>query len=590
MGHRPVAPAHGSISRRYRLIGVIRFDDSPRMRDTAFMADPATFGHDKLGHLLSDKLLEIPRFQRRYSWKEEHVHAYLEDIETAKGKGNSYFMGTIVLANAEGGSPRILVVDGQQRIITTALMLIAVRDLLADHGKQDAARAVEETYLDNYVLAQEKKVERLVVGPDDLTTYRSLLDRAALPAQSSALQAAYRQIHKRLFELSPSPDSYRIQIDIVTYLNENLQVLVATATGLAEAYVIFETLNDRGADLTTADLLKNYLFSRADASIAAAEGAWSRIGGDFEKPDDFVKFLRYEYMSRVGPVTQRGLYKGIQQDFKTGTGVLTYLSGLEQALASYRAVREPDDISWSSEAIDVKDSLLAFRRFGFESSMPLMIAVFRTWKHPTATKFVSTVAAWSVRAWFAGTLGGGVAEQAFCEAAVAVAKGQAKDPASVLAILDSKELIPDDASFRQAFRNAGSVTTTRAKYLLAMLERQFVLDAGGSPDALPDWSSKAVTIEHIFAKSMKEADFHSRDDFERYEVVRDQLMNYTLLERSLNQGLENLPFSSKYQTYAKSKFTLTQALAQDAIWNFQRANTRLDRLVELALKAWPKAV
>lgn len=563
---------------------------SPRLRDTAHMADPATFGHDNLGHLISDKLLEIPRFQRRYSWKEEHVQAYLEDIDTARGKGDSYFMGTIVLARAESGSPRVLVVDGQQRIITTALTLIAVRDLLAEHGKVDQSRAVEEKYLANYVLAHEKKVERLIVGPDDLSNYQTLLEDASGVTGSNLLHAAYLQIRAHLLLQLGSPEHYRTLIDYVTYLNEHLQVLVATATGLAEAYVIFETLNDRGADLTTADLLKNYLFSRAEASIGAAEGAWSRLSADFEKPDDFVKFLRYEYMSRVGHVTQRGLYKSIQKDLHAGMGVMTYLGGLEHALSSYRAVREPDDISWSSEAIDVKDSLLAFRRFGFESSLPLVIAVFRSWKHPTATKFVSTVAAWSVRAWFAGTLGGGVAEQAFCEAAVAVSKKQAMDAASVLAILDQRELIPDDTSFRQAVRNSTSITTTRSKYLLAMLERQFVLDNGGSPDALPDWSSKAVTIEHIFAKSMRATDFASQEEYDRYELMRDQIMNYALLERSLNQGLENKPYAEKFNTYAQSKFTLTQQLAADPSWDFERANRRLDTLVELAVKAWPKAI
>src|ERR1019366_9209021 len=116
-----------------------------------------------------------------------------------------------------------------------------------------------------------------------------------------------------------------------------------------------------------------------------------------------------------------------------------------------------------------------------------------------ATRFVDVVASWSVRAWMAGTLGGGVAESAFCDAAVAVAQKKAKTADDALSHM--KEVVPDDAAFRQAFMGYGSTATTRAKYLLARLERQHLTDLGLQTEAMPDWSSKSVTVEHIFAKS-----------------------------------------------------------------------------------------
>lgn len=60
------------------------------------MADPAQFGHDMLGHLLADRLMKVPRFQRRYSWQADQVQEYWADIERARGVGDDYFMGTIV--------------------------------------------------------------------------------------------------------------------------------------------------------------------------------------------------------------------------------------------------------------------------------------------------------------------------------------------------------------------------------------------------------------------------------------------------------------------------------------------------------------
>ena len=76
------------------------------------------------------------------------------------------------------------------------------------------------------------------------------------------------------------------------------------------------------------DLLKNYLFSESgDQGIAHAESVWTRVSGQFDKADDLVKFLRYEYMSRKGRVTNRSLYLGLQDDIGNGaTAVLPYVA------------------------------------------------------------------------------------------------------------------------------------------------------------------------------------------------------------------------------------------------------------------------
>jgi hypothetical protein len=552
------------------------------------MADPAQFDHDRLGHLLSDRLLIVPRFQRRYSWQEEHVAEYWADIERARSATDAYFMGTIVLASDADGDGRQLIIDGQQRITTTAILLIAVRDRLRELGQDQAARSVDTTHLSDYVLTKEETVAKLTLSPDDLPTYNALLDGGVSESARDPLSRCYVQLKNCVDELAPTDSYYRSLIDLVDYLDNGVQVLLAVASGLPEAYVIFETLNDRGADLTTADLLKNYLFSEAGANgIAHAETVWTRLSGRFDKADDFVRFLRFEYMSRNGRVTNRALYKALQTDIGLGTrAVHTYLERLEGALQRYVALREPDDASWSSQAIEVKDSLLAFRRFGFEASTPLLLAAFATWSHSDATRFVDVVASWSVRAWMAGNLGGGVAESAFCDAAVAVAKKKARTPDDARAYM--RDLVPDDAAFRQAFAGYGAITTTRAKYLLARLERQHLSDLGEQTEALPDWSSKSVSVEHIFAKSSKRAAFETDEDFEQFSLIRDQLQNLTLLERSLNAGLEDKPFEEKVDTYGESAFALTRELKNSSAWTLSEAKERAEYLAGLAVKAWPR--
>lgn len=552
------------------------------------MADPAKFGHDQLGHLLSDTLLTVPNFQRQYSWLEEHVVEYWTDIVTAQASGNAYFMGSIVLA-IEPGEQRRLIVDGQQRITTTALLFCAVRDRLYELNQQRAAQSVESDHLSDYVLAQEQTVAKLILSPADVLAYGQILERTPrVGGASDNLSVAYLQLKRFIDALAPAEVNYKALIELVTYIDTQVQVLLAVATGIPEAYVIFETLNDRGADLTTADLLKNYLFSRAGSTaISHAQSVWTIVTAKFDKADDLVKFLRYDRMSRAGRVTNRSLYKALQSEIGTSPAAVTaYLDRLSASLGRYTALREPDDASWSSQAVEVKDSLLAFRRFGFESSMPLLLAAFGKWTHTDATRFVDTVASWSVRAWFAGTLGGGVAESSFCDAAVAITSGKAKKAGDLLPFM--AELVPDDNAFKQAIRSYGSMTTTRAKYLLARLERQYLTDQGKLVDAMPDWSSKSVTVEHLFAKSMKRENFSSDDDFNRFQLVRDQLANFALLERTLNNNLEDKPFSDKAETYKDSSFELTQLLGAETHWGFDATEKRVDFLADLATRAWPR--
>ena len=120
------------------------------------------------------------------------------------------------------------------------------------------------------------------------------------------------------------------------------------------------------------------------------------------------------------------------------------------------------------------------------------------------------------------------------------------------------------------------------------LERQHLTNTGAQTDAMPDWSSKSVSVEHIFAKSMKRAAFESDAEFEQFNLIRDQLQNLTLLERTLNAGLEDKSFGDKAATYKNSAFALTREVGELPQWTFSETRDRADRLAALAIQAWPK--
>lgn len=542
------------------------------------MAEATQFGHDRVAHILADRLLTVPTFQRSYAWERANVEAFLSDIKKAREQGVDYFLGTVVFANNPGGS-RQQIVDGQQRLATTAVLLIAVRDALRDFKRDDAARKIDETYIRGYNLATEQHVERLQMNSDDEPDYEKLLARTPFEESSSGLFVAYESCREHLHQLAPTADDYRALIEITTQLAESVQVLVAVASDLPEAYVIFETLNDRGADLTKADLLKNYLFSQAGEKFDVIQKQWISVTSRFEKAADLVRFIRYEHMSRQGHVTTRGLYRALQRDIGEGAlGAQTYMSGLEAALPVYEALRDPEASVWRSLDVDGRDAVLGFRRFGFESSIPLLLAAFRKWKPREAAKLYIKVVGWSLRALYAGKLGGGSAEQAFSQAAIAISEGNATTQPDVRENLAM--IAVEDSEFKSLFANAGSINVTRARYLLGQLERAARLQAQESIEGLPDWASRTVTIEHIFPRTLAKGD-------EGASAFVETLPNMALLERSINREVDDLPFEEKHPAYEPSGFKLTTALASTTSWSKEDMRDRAKYLAELAVTAWP---
>lgn len=199
---------------------------SPRMLE-AGVAEPTQFDHDQLGHLLADHLMEVPRFQRSYSWDKGNVEEYLRDLAAARKKDVSYFMGTVVFSNSSGQSDRRQIVDGQQRLATTAVVFIAIRDLLKLYGKQQQSEKMEQRYLRGYVLSAEEVVERLILSPKDQVSYDALLEgRPTDLDPEDRLRLCYDACIEHLKTMAPTAKQYSVLMELSQQLETKVQVLM----------------------------------------------------------------------------------------------------------------------------------------------------------------------------------------------------------------------------------------------------------------------------------------------------------------------------------------------------------------------------
>jgi uncharacterized protein with ParB-like and HNH nuclease domain len=101
---------------------------------------------EPIGHALSDNMLAVPMYQRSYAWEEVHVRDLYQDVTTALADDEKdYFVGSIVVTkDAKAGFE---VVDGQQRLATTTILLAAMRDWLFHKGDKGRALQIEQKYL-----------------------------------------------------------------------------------------------------------------------------------------------------------------------------------------------------------------------------------------------------------------------------------------------------------------------------------------------------------------------------------------------------------------------------------------------------------
>jgi len=229
-----------------------------------------------IGSILADKRpLRVPAYQRSFSWTKTQIDDLWEDIQSILYDGQEqYFLGSMVFIQKADNS--LEVVDGQQRLATVSLLLAAIRDGFAAIDDKSRAQHVETHYLCSRDLKTLEAAPKLSLNETDNELYCQIIDAKKQYAEISAISR-----NKELMESNRLlARTYVMFYDLVkkgsanftntVYLSTIVEAITDDISGIQiitnnedSAYVLFETLNDRGIDLTLSDMLKNFLFSKA---------------------------------------------------------------------------------------------------------------------------------------------------------------------------------------------------------------------------------------------------------------------------------------------------------------------------------------
>lgn len=341
--------------------------------------------------------IKVPLNQRGFEWGREQASDFWNDlIDAMEDPGKKVFLGTVVL-KTEDGKNTASVVDGQQRLTTISLLLIAIREVEKKLKLREAARTLNDTYLSSSdimatVYKPKLKVSHLISDVfNEMAGFKwdgefvPKIGTKQVKLQVRRIRPVY-ELFIRNIEEHKLNKKEKIQYLLDT-LRNRCYFVVIKIQGDLEALDIFERMNARGIELNAAELLKNHLFTH-ELPEEELSTEWDVI---FKNSDnDLVRVLRYFYISLEGHVRKNELYKKTKVLVKDAgpREFLNKLVAFSERYYNFTKANRKDLEEYIKEGIGKKtalkeyvlesicDSLEALQLFKVSQHLPLISALY----------------------------------------------------------------------------------------------------------------------------------------------------------------------------------------------------------------------
>lgn len=542
-----------------------------------------------VGALLKQQRLAVPAYQRPYTWEVEHVKELFNDIINAKRKNSEqYFLGTVVLTNKDNFIKNII--DGQQRIVTTSILISAVRNYFSQKNDEARASKLREDYISNADLRTMNSSPRIIILPEDQSFYNEYI--VGFPNIGQRAPKNLSDTQKRLFHAikeaketiekftstSQNPDNDLF--DLIDFIEKKVVLVYLDVGSESNAYIIFEVLNDRGLDLTVADLLKNYVFSIAgNEGLPSCQSKWKEMTtliSNSNGEGDIRNFIRHDWISRNGLVREKNLYDEIKNKIKDEKTVASYVENLLKSAKIYSSLSNSSSDFWKDFSETVRKSLYLFNIANITQVRPLLLSIFSNFSTSEINKAVPMLASWSVRFLICGSGGSGVLEDNYAQRAKDVSE---KKITTSRQLLDSFDIVPTDAQFEKDFTSARVAKAPLARWYLSELELEQTLNSEKVTN--PDTSS--VNLEHVLPQNPSPSWNINAKTAGKYN---NMIGNLALMDAKSNSNIGNSSFEDKKSSFLSSSFELTKKIGNKEKWGVEEIEERQKELAKLAIKRW----
>ncbi len=543
-----------------------------------------------LAKLLKQYQLAVPENQREYAWGDKEVQTLFQDFSREiDGPHSAYFLGTVVTIPRLGG--HLEVVDGQQRLATTAILLSAIRDHLRQ-SEHDLSESIDNEFLSVYDRNERIRKPRLRLNLDDDDYFRKKVQQpadtpTAIKPSHKLLESAFAEAKKKVSDIVSDLEESEHGNELnrwVDFLEDRAVVILLRVPSANNAYRMFETLNDRGKRVSQSDLVKNYLFGQSTNRLREVQQKWVYMRGTLESMEDddiTIDFLRHSLTAIRGLVRKAEIYDAVQSHAHSEQSVVTFMAKLESLAQTFVAIHDREHERWNRCSESMRRNLGVLDQLNIHPMRPLLLAVAHKFDLVDLEKTYAFCVSLGVRLMIVRTTRTGAVEEGLASAANHVYLGRIPSFDTLKRTLVG--ITPSNARFRQSFQYSSISNQKIARYYLRNLEAHH--NEGSQPWYTLNDDSSSINLEHILPKRPKD----SWPQFNGDEVTlyKNRIGNLTLMRASDNSDLQSDEFESKKLVYAKSPYEITKELASIAQWTADEIASRQSRLAEVALRAWP---
>ncbi len=526
-----------------------------------------------IGTLLGNgQKFNVPIFQRNYTWDKDNWQELWDNIlEVYHHKATGHYLGNIVLLreNHDNDKKIYQIIDGQQRITTISILLIALLSFLDklknDNLNNDRVNEIRHNYINIFDSKTGLRPAKLTLNRANRNYYMNYLSQMNFEKPEKNTPA--RDLHnafKFFQELIAKDlsaiinDGLKIYEFITNVILEKLFIIRIIVVNEYNAYLFFENLNSAGEPLTTADLVKNLIFSKYPDSHEEIDELWQELEllANKRLPD----LLRYFHISE-DLVKKQDLYFYIRDLLKNKDAnyCLDYVRNVIIFIRNFNSFKDSNHENWSGN-IKLKNLIAEFAVLEAFQLIPVLIIVKDKPKIlcELLELFINVI----MRYLIISKKQTNILEGIYHHLAQEIIKNENFD------IIDCKNIIQNlqitDEQFIANFAEKSFKNNEQklVKYILGKLNGLNFQDA------------QSLTIEHIASQSLKSKKLW-------------MLGNLVLLEYQLNNDADDKEFFQKRQIYLKSKYQDIKDIANNnENWNDDNINFRQRNLAEQATKIW----